>query len=240
MKAFNALQFLDRQGILTLSQEFSEKVKMQFLIPSKEVMRYISLNPADEELLLAILRNYSGVFDMETTLNTSLIIKKAGATEGELINLLERLAQKEIISYKSSGNDSSITFNEIRDDEHTINRIAKFLEKQNEIKVSQFGSVVEYITDTTRCKSHILLEYFDEKETEDCGICSVCIGKNKQNKSPVDLANAILGLLKDSPLHSRELEHRLDLTPQETVFALQILLENDRIQLNTNNEYILK
>ena len=27
MKAFNALQFLDRQGILTLSQEFSEKVK---------------------------------------------------------------------------------------------------------------------------------------------------------------------------------------------------------------------
>ena len=240
MKAFNALQFLDRQGVLTLSQEFSEKVKMQFLIPSKEVMRYISLNPADEELLLAILRNYSGIFDMETTLNTSLITKKANATEGQLINLLERLAQKEIISYKSSGNDSSITFNEVRDDEHTINRIARFLEKQNEIKVSQFESVVEYITDKTRCKSRILLEYFDEKETTDCGICLVCIGKNRKEKSPVDLANAILGLLRDSPYNSRELEHRLDLTPQETVFALQLLLENDRIRLNTNNEYILK
>ena len=240
MKAFNALQFLDRQGILTLSQEFSEKIKMQFLIPSKELMRYISLNPADEELLLAILRNYSGVFDMETTLNTSLITKKANTTEAELVNLLERLAQKQIISYKSSGNDSSITFNEVRDDEHTINRIAKFLERQNEIKTTQFESVVKYITDNTRCKSRMLLEYFDEKEMADCGICSVCIAKNRKEKSPVDLANAILGLLKDSPFNSRELEHRLDLTPQETTFALQILLENNRIGLNTNNEYILK
>lgn len=240
MKAFNALQFLDRQGILTLSQEFSEKIKMQFLIPGKEVMRYISLNPADEELLLAILRNYAGVFDMETTLNTSLITKKANATEAQLINLLERLAQKDIIAYKSSGNDSSITFNEVREDEHTINRISKFLERQNEIKVKQFESVVHYITNDTDCKSRLVLEYFDEKETADCGICSVCIAKNKKEKSPVDLANAILGLLKDAPSNSRDLEQRLDLTPQETVFALQILLENGRIELNTNNEYILK
>ena len=240
MKAFNALQFLDRQGILTLSQEFSEKIKMQFLIPGTEVMRYISLNPADEELLLAILRNYAGVFDMETTLNTSLITKKANATEAQLINLLERLAQKDIIAYKSSGNDSSITFNEVREDEHTINRISKFLERQNEIKVKQFESVVHYITNDTDCKSRLVLEYFDEKETADCGICSVCIAKNKKEKSPVDLANAILGLLKDAPSNSRDLEQRLDLTPQETVFALQILLENGRIELNTNNEYILK
>lgn len=240
MKAFNALQFLDRQGIITLSQEFSEKIKMQFLIPGKEVMRYISLNPADEELLLAILRNYAGVFDMETTLNTSLITKKANATEAQLINLLERLAQKDIIAYKSSGNDSSITFNEVREDEHTINRISKFLERQNEIKVKQFESVVHYITNDTDCKSRLVLEYFDEKETADCGICSVCIAKNKKEKSPVDLANAILGLLKDAPSNSRDLEQRLDLTSQETVFALQILLENGRIELNTNNEYILK
>ncbi|MFN9114809.1 MAG: RecQ family ATP-dependent DNA helicase, partial [Bacteroidota bacterium] len=47
LKTYNALQFLDRQGILTLSQEFSEKISMQFLISSKEMMRYISLNPSD-------------------------------------------------------------------------------------------------------------------------------------------------------------------------------------------------
>jgi ATP-dependent DNA helicase RecQ len=48
--------FLDRQGIITLSQEFSEKISLQF-IPSKEVMRYMSLNRNDEEIILAILEH---------------------------------------------------------------------------------------------------------------------------------------------------------------------------------------
>lgn len=239
-KTYNALQFLDRQGVLTLSQQFTEKVKLQFIIPSKEVMRYISLNPADEEMILAILRNYSGVFDMETPLNMSLITKKAKATDEQVINLLERLAQKEIISFRSSGNDSSITFNEVREDEHTINRISKFLEQQNDIKQQQFEAVVNYVTNKDTCKSRLILEYFDEKTTTDCGICSYCIGKNRKPASPIESANAILELLKDAPSNSKELENRLDLTPEETVFALQILLENDRIIMNNNNQYTLK
>jgi ATP-dependent DNA helicase RecQ len=239
-KTYNALQFLDRQGVLTLSQQFTEKVTLQFIIPSKEVMRYISLNPADEEMILAILRNYSGVFDMETPLNMGLITKKSKASEEQLVNLLERLAQKEIITYRSSGNDSTITFNEVREDEHTINRISKFLEQQNDIKLRQFESVVNYVTNTDTCKSRLILEYFDEKTGTDCGICSCCINKNRKPVSPLDSANAILGLLKDAPSNSKELEHKLELTNEETIFALQILLENDRIIMNNNNQYILK
>lgn len=240
MRAYNVLQFLDRQGVLTLSQEFTEKVKMQFLIPSKEVMRYISLNPADEDMLLAILRNYPGVFDMETALNTTLITKKSNAGEGDLINLLERLAEKEIISYKSSGNDSTITFNEVRDDEHTINRIAKFLEHQNEIKASQFASIINYVSDQHTCKARLLLEYFDESGTADCGICSSCIKKEKKKQSPVDLAQAILTLLRESALDSRQLEYETQADTAETIFALQLLLDAGRITLNTNNQYTLK
>lgn len=239
-KAYNALQFLDNQGILTLSRQFSEKVSLQFLMPSKEVMRYISLNPADEEMILAILRNYPGIFDMETAINVSLITKKAKATEEDVIKLLQRLQQKEIISFKSSGNDSSITFNEMREDDLTINRVAKFLERQNEIKTQQFASVINYITDTTTCKSRLILDYFDEKDSTACGTCSYCISKARKPKSPVDSANAILGMLKEQPLGSRDIERQLDLTPDETVFALKLLLDNNRIKMNTNNQYILK
>lgn len=240
IKTYNALQFLDRQGIMTLSQEFTEKITLQFLIPSKEVMRYISLNPADEEMILVILRNYSGIFDMETSLNTSLVTKKAGVTEQELLYLLQRLEQKGIISYRSSGNDSSITFNEVREDEHTINRISKFLENQNEIKVKQLDSVINYITNSTRCKSRLILDYFEETESTDCGICSYCITKNRVVKSPLDLADAILSLLKEKPLNSRDLEQKMAATSQEVLYTLQLLLENDRITINTNNKYTLK
>jgi ATP-dependent DNA helicase RecQ len=239
VKAFNALQFLDRQGVLTLSKEFTEKVSLQFIIPSKEVIRYISLNPADEEAILTILRNYTGIFEVETGVNTTMVAKKAKITEAELIALLHKLEQKGVAALRTSGNDSSITFNEVREDDHTINRIAKFLQQQNDIKVRQFESAVHYATDATRCKSRLILEYFDEETSTDCGICSYCVAKKRQPKSPVDMATAVMELLKAGELGSRDIEARLNLTSQETVFALQLLLENGRIKINNYNEYAL-
>ena len=48
LKTYNAIQFLDRQGIVTLSQEFSQKITVQFIISSKELIRYMSLNKHHE------------------------------------------------------------------------------------------------------------------------------------------------------------------------------------------------
>ncbi|KGO92413.1 RecQ family ATP-dependent DNA helicase [Flavobacterium subsaxonicum] len=237
VKTFNALQFLDRQGILTMSKEFTEKVHIQFIIPSKEVVRYVSLNPGDEEAILTILRNYTGIFEMETALNTSLITRAAKISEADLIGMLHKLEQKGVISLRTLGNDSSLAFNEVREDEHTINRVSKFLEQQNLIKVGQFNSVVHYATDDSRCKSRLILEYFDEVTTADCGICSYCVAKKRQPKSPVEIATAIIELLKEADLNSRDIETKLELTAQETIFALELLLENDKIKINAYNQY---
>ena len=101
------MQFLDRQGIITLSQEFSEKVIVQFIIESKEVIRYISLNPADENILLAMLRTYSGIYEIPANLNLTLIAKKANTTESAVIALLQKLKEKEIIDYQAKNNDAT-------------------------------------------------------------------------------------------------------------------------------------
>ncbi|MES2486757.1 MAG: ATP-dependent DNA helicase RecQ [Bacteroidota bacterium] len=239
VKAFNALQFLDRQGVLTLSKEFNEKVSLQFIISSKEVIRYNSLNPADEEAVLTILRNYTGIFEAETAINTAMVAKKAGMTEAELLTMLQKMEQKGVVTVRTSGNDSNIVFNEVREDEHTINRVAKFLQQQNEIKARQFDSVVHYTTDAAHCKSRLILEYFDEQTTTDCCICSYCVAKKRQPKSPVETATAIMELLKAGELNSREIESRMGLTPQETVFAIDLLLQNGRIKITNYNEYAL-
>ena len=239
VKTYNALQFLERQGILTLSREFTEKVKMQFIIPGKEVMRYISLNPADEAMLLGLLRHYAGIFDMETAINTAYITKTANATEQDFNALLERLAQKGIISYRSTGNDSSIIFNEIREDSLTINRVAPALEQQNQVKANRFDAMIGYIKNKSRCKSRQVLEYFNETDSTDCGICSVCISQKRYAANPVETARAILELLNGNPMASRNIEAQLDLTSDELIPALRLLLDTNRI-INDNNLYTLK
>jgi len=237
LKTFNALQFLDNQGIISLSKEFSEKITVRFLLDSREMLRYLSLNPADEPVLTAILRNYSGVYDVDTAINTSLIAKKAKASEDEIVAVLKRMQQKEACQLKTQSNDSTLTFNEVREDELTINRVAKFLQQQNELKANQFASVVNYVSDTSECKSRLLLTYFGETNASDCENCSVCIQKKKTPKSPVETAESILTLLQNSALTSREIENSLELTSEETIFALRILLENNKIRIDNFNQY---
>ena len=237
LKAFNSLQFLDRQGILTFQSESSEKISLQFIIPSKEVIRYISLHPHDEPIITTILRTYSGIFDVETTINPHLVAKKSNTTEAAVEKVIDQLAESQCIILHAKNNDSSITFNEVREDDLTINRVAKFLAHQNQLKQDQFQSVIDYISNEDSCKNKLLLAYFEEITEEDCGICSYCFSKKKSN--PKENTDLILQLLQKDNLSSREIENSLQISPEATIFALQLLLEHHKIAINSYNQYYL-
>ena len=240
LKTYNAMQFLDRQGIINLSQEFSEKISMQFLIPSKEVIRYMSLNPNDEEIILAILRTYPGIYEMKTAFNLPLIAKKSNHNETEVQAVLQKLKTKEIIEYQSKNNDSTLIFNEVREDERTISRVSKYLENQNQLKKEQLQSVLNYISNKKVCKNKLILDYFGEKAAFDCGICSFCITKKNKQKDNTLLATAIVALLQSENLNSRDIQARTKNNPEEVIKVLQYLLENNTILVKPNNKYTLK
>ena len=240
LKTYNGLQFLDRQGIISLSQEFTEKVTVQFVIESKEVMRYMSLNPQDEEIILAMLRTYPGIYEIITAINISLIAKKSKSAENQVLAVLKKLQERQIIDYHAKSNDSTITFNEVREDDRTINRISKYLENQNDLKKAQLKSVLDYVVNDKSCKSRQLLDYFGEKESKNCGICSYCITLNKTESKVSSIAEKIVDLLKTSPMSSREIQMYSKFSDEAIIFALQQLLEINKIEILPNNKYTLK
>jgi ATP-dependent DNA helicase RecQ len=240
LKTYNALQFLDRQGIITLSQEFSEKITLQFIIPSKEVIRYMSLNPNDEEILLTMLRTYPGIYDMQTAFNLSLIAKKSNHTENAVLSLLQKLKEKDIIEMMAKNNDATITLNEVREDDRTINRVSKYLEAQNKLKIEQLQAVLHYSKDNKTCKNKLLMHYFGESLKEDCGICSYCITKNKKTQNPETVSDKIVELLKMQDFNSRDIQKLTKFPKDDVIFALQKLLEEETISINSNNLYSLK
>lgn len=250
LKTFNTFQFLDRQGVITLSQEFTEKLSVQFIIPSKEVIRYMSLNPNDEEIILTMLRTYPGVYDIQTALNTTLIAKKSNSNEKKVLSLLQKLKEKHVIDLIAKNNDAMITFNEVREDERTVNRVSKHLVAQNKLKTEQLQAVLYYSKENKTCKHKVLMLYFGETIKEDCGICSFCISKNKKNRDkslPIkaeqneeSTSKKILSLLKMQDFNSRDIQKLTKLSKDDVIFALQNLLENDTICINTTNLYSLK
>jgi ATP-dependent DNA helicase RecQ len=240
LKVYNALQFLDGQGIISLSQEFTEKITLQFIIPSKEVIRYISLNTQDEEVILTILRTNPGVYESQTAMNISFIAKKSNCDESKVLAILHKLNEKQVIEFHAKNNDATLTFNEVREDERTISRVVKYLEAQNQLKTEQLKSVLHYIKEDKTCKNKLLLGYFGEIVKEDCGVCSYCIAKKKNKTDTSTLSEKIIGLLKSKEMNSRDIQKLTKYPKDDVIFALQNLLENDAIIVQSNNNYAIK
>lgn len=239
VKVFNSLQFLDRQAIISLSNEQSEKVQLQFLIESKEVIRYISLHPDDESVITSILRNYPGVFDVKTNINTVFVAKNSNSNEADVIALLVKLKESGIVDLMLIQNESKITFLEVREDDRTINRVAKYLEKQNLNKKNQLASVVTYVSDELQCKSRLLLTYFGESVHKDCGVCSFCLGKKPKTIDRELIVTQVLSMLKECPKTSRELATKMEIDEHQLLEVLRQLLEYNVITINTKNQFIL-
>lgn len=239
LKTYNALQFLDNQGIITLTKEFSNKTKIKFVMPSKEVLRYNSIYPKDEEIVTALLRTYSGIFEMDIDVNLALISKKAQRSEEEIIEVIKRLEEKELLTVSLLNNDSRITFNDIREDDLTINRVGIFLKVRNEIKMQQFLAVKGYVENKDRCNSSIITDYFDEPQQEDCGKCSYCINNKKVIKTP-NAMQLVMQALKQAPKTSRELMEQLPIPEKQLLETITYLLENSFISSDPLNKYHLK
>ena len=177
---------------------------------------------------------------MQTAFNLQLIAKKSNHKESEVLAVLYKLKEKEIIDYHSKNNDATILFNEVREDERTISRVSKHLENQNQLKKDQLQAVIHYVNEKSVCKNKLILEYFGEKATADCGICSFCITKKIKKKDTTLLSKEIIALLQTEDLNSRDIQNKTKNSPDEVIFVLQDLLENNTILVKPNNKYTLR
>lgn len=241
MIAYNALQILDRNSIISLTTQFKNNSFVQFKISGDELFFYLKKNENIGLISKSILRTYGGVFDQEVKLNLGLIASKVNTSEKAVISTLKQLESDSIISLKLGKSDTEITFIQPREDDKTINRIAKNVEDQNKLKEEQVNHVIEYINNDTVCKSIQLLTYFGESKLENCGICSVCISKKKstvhtdQNKTK----ELVLNALTKQNLSSRSLMERLSSSDEIIKDILTELLEDKLIAITKSNTYKL-
>ena len=242
MITYNALQVLDRNSIITLSPQFKNSSFLQFIRSGNELFSYLDNNQNISLITKSILRTYGGVFDQEVKINIGLIASKVNKSEGEIINTLRQLKADAVITLKLGKSDTEITFIEPREDDKTINRIAKNIEAQNKLKQFQVEEVLKYINNDSICKSIQLLSYFGEADLKPCGICSVCIS-NKKIRNKIDhneIKEIILNVLTEQNLSSRELTELVSSSDAIIKQLLTELLEDNLIEITRSNTYKIK
>lgn len=238
---YNALLILDRTSVITLSKQFKNSVKVQFIISNKSLFNYLETHKSHNIIVKSILRLYGGIFDHVTKIDLDKIHKKASVPEGVLIQTLKQLEEDGIITLNLAKTDAQITFIEPREDDKTINRIAKTIKQQNALKQAQVKAMLDYVKNDTVCKSEQLLAYFGEKNTQPCGVCSVCLENKKVNKTTdlKSLKNQIIEVLENGEQSSRILLVQLNCEEKALKTTLKLLLEHEIIRVTPSNMYKL-
>lgn len=236
-RTYSALQFLDRQGVITLKKEFHFKTYIHFLWDNEQIINYFKSKPIEERLFLYIIHNYRGTSEIETAINIKEISKKTMYSETIILNLFNDWQKQGICTFKNTDNDTKIILNEIREDDITINRTIKYLKQNNSIKEKQFEAMMKYVITEDICKSQLLLNYFEEK-SEPCGKCSVC---KKRNKKPNESTDWDKIILKNIPFDGISIEQLADnLNINHTTLFPYLEQLQDKKQINIQHHIIKK
>lgn len=240
MLTYNALHILDQNSVLALSESFSKKATVRFMSTKEQLFDYFEKNRALVPITQTILRTYGGIFDFDTKLNTYLIAKKCNEKEAKVTKVLEQLKKDEIISYTAQHSDLEITFLVPREDNSTINIFAKKVKERQQIKIENIDHMLGYIANQKSCRSKQLLDYFGETVYKDCGICDVCLNRNNVSTSiSQSVSQEIITTLKGKSQTSRQLIETLPYDETIILKAIQTLLEDGHLKINSKNEYEL-
>jgi len=236
-KTFNTIQFLDTQGIISVSKEFNNKAKMLFLLSSKEIIRYCSIHANDAEIIESILRSYPGIFEMEMPIRIEQIAAKNMVSDEQVITVLKKLNENQVAQVDLVATDTKIIFNQIREDDLAINRIGQYIKNRNQDKIQRFESIKNFIIDNTLCKNKIITNYFDEHIETDCGICSTCIEKKAKKINSKKIREQLQQIILKEKVTAREIEQLINIDASEFIPELQYLLAEEKIKLNDKNQY---
>lgn len=235
VKTYHGLRVLDQNSVLSLSETFRHKTSLHVTAGKKVLFDYLEGLKTKAEVILTILRTYGGVLDFETTINSALIAKKSTHSETQVLEVLQKLHQDGLGVFKKGTEDMLLTFLVPREDEKTLYRIRDHVSLLGKTRKKQLSHMLGYLDNSTRCRSRVLLDYFDESNSSGCGICDVC-----QQNVTVDLdglQKSVFKLLGSSPMTARALVSYFDSKEQSIFIVLRRLLDQGVVAINAKNEY---
>ncbi len=239
LQVFNGLNTLDRLGVLQLSKEFGRSSKLKFLVDTNTALAYFKHDKLASVIGKTILRLYGGIFETMTGVNLEVLQTKTSQSQPVIIETLQKLEAANIIELYLNTTDAAITFLTPREDDKTINVIAREVVSHNDKKKHQVQQLLCYVDNNNICRSIQLVSYFGETTAEPCGICSVC-SESKEKFSKKELLKSsklILLELESGPKTSREILENIDQDQALVLKTIALLLGNNTISLDQRNRY---
>ncbi|MDQ0592909.1 ATP-dependent DNA helicase RecQ [Chryseobacterium ginsenosidimutans] len=233
-KIKNVLTFLHNQEIIYFNENKSLS-SLQLLMQAEEIDQ---LPQKDAYFLELMLRTISGITTHKVMFSEQQVSNKIGVEIHLIKERLKELQQKGYVEY-IDGALSSIKFLKPRDERVINSAYWKLFEHIQKNKIQKWEEMKFYIEDNQYCKMKLILAYFGEKDSKNCGKCSVC-EKNKQSIFGRNISTQIVNLLSKKPSTIEELSIQLSYHSKENILEnLIFLLDSGKVKMLNFRTYSL-
>jgi len=240
--SFNAIKLLEREGYFAMTDAFYQPSRVHFRLNKEELYKFQVENVLFDEFIKTVLRSYSGVFDGYVKIAEKEIGKRIGKTAEEVKNMFLELEKREILNYLPQTEMPRITFLTERTDAKDVFISAENLKKRKDKTEERMGAMIHYATSKTKCRSQMLLSYFGETDSYRCGICDVCLERNKLELSNLEfesVSEQIKKNLEKTPLTLIEIVDSVqNSSVDKTIKVVQWLMDNGKLIYQEGNKLV--
>jgi len=174
VELINALSFLEKTGVLMLSEDVKKQSTLHFVADEETLRQFYLKNNDKEEFVKLLLRSYGGLFSSYIKINEEEIARRAEMQVAEVEVLLLELSKKNILYYSKRSAKPHIIFLQNRVPENYLYFKDEIYKKRKDVAQKRLDSVLHFVENSKTCRSQLLLAYFGETKSEPCGNCDVC------------------------------------------------------------------
>lgn len=230
LQTHSALKILELSGYIEYTEEIDNASRLYFTVTRDDLYKYLRQDKETDEIIQATLRLYTGLFADYVYIDERRIATRAGVTPQEVYETFVGLSKYRIVHYIPHKKTPLIIYKQPREDQKYLTIPRSAYEERKERFEKRLANVLEYINDTHHCRSRLLLAYFGEEHSEDCGCCDVCLSRNDSGLTNRDfnaIRQALIHSLATRPLSVQELATQLPFPLEKSLTAVRFLADHD-------------
>jgi len=233
VKTIRALKFLEMDEYLSFNESVFLPSRFRFEVGNEQLYNFQIQNPGWDPFIKTLLRSYGGSFDNYVRLREFDIAKRANMNVQQVINGLKQLQEFKILNYFPQTDMPQVTWLKPRQQANALYINKKAIDERKAIYRKKMEAVFAYAAHK-KCRSQMLLAYFDEQYADKCGICDVCLDEKRQKHASEifdDITNEVIQLLSTNPHDLPSLVTSTNIgTEKEKIDAIRLLLDAGKIK----------
>jgi ATP-dependent DNA helicase RecQ len=233
VKTLSALKFLEQDEYVSFNESVFLPSRFRFEVFNEQLYNFQIQNPGWDPFIKTLLRSYGGAFDNYVRLREFDLSKRTHMNTQQVIEGLNKLQEYGILNYLPQTDHPQVTWLKPRMEAENLHINKGYIETRKKNYRNKIEAVFAYSVHR-RCRSQMLLAYFDETNAPKCGICDIC-SEEKRHRNAAEIGdvitNEIVELLSVSSLDASELITTLkNGVEKERIETIRLLLDAGKIK----------